>query len=74
MFAKQRSSHAPSRYVALHEEHARVGKNMSQTCQIAGVSQRVEYDDSRLLLRHEPMMNEVGADEACTAGNEKSMH
>src|SRR5665213_2468195 len=55
--------------VAVHEHVARVGRKAREVGGIAGVSQLVEIDHT-LVLRGQPVEDEIGADEARAAGDE----
>ena len=41
---------------------------------IAGVGQRIEYDDAVIRIASHPVRYEIGADKACTSGNEQATH
>src|SRR3989304_5352673 len=55
--------------VALHEHVTLISFQGSEILQIAGVSQLVQADHALIVLR-EPIQDEIGADETCTAGNQ----
>lgn len=52
--------------VAVHEQVARIAGQRGQVVQVAGVGELVEVDD-RLVAAGQPVENEIGADEACSA-------
>ena len=55
--------------IAVHEYVIRVGVDRRQVVRIAGISQAVEVDD-RGLFPGKPVQDKVGADKACSAGDE----
>jgi hypothetical protein len=69
VLAKQRADERAVVDVALHENMPRVAFQASQVVRVAGVGQLVQVDDGRA-LRLQPVVDEVGADEACAAGHQ----
>ncbi len=60
--------------VSLHESQLRALLDVLEIGEIAGVSQRIEHDEALARVGLQPVVHEVGADEAGAAGDEESRH
>jgi hypothetical protein len=64
--------HGSIRYVQTDELHSRVLQRPFQVAQITGIGELVEYNDPvrRVILQN--LMNEIGADESSSSGDENA--
>ena len=60
--------------VAMHESKPRVLYRVRKAREIAGIGQRIEYDDAVVRVLRQPVVDEVCADEAGTARYEQTTH
>jgi hypothetical protein len=64
--------HSRVRYVQTGELHSRVLQRPFQVAQITGISELIEYNDLVRRVIPQNLMNEIGADESCSSGDENA--
>jgi hypothetical protein len=64
--------HGRVRYVQTDELHPRVPQRPFQVTQITGIGELVEYNNLVRRVIPQNVMNEIGADESCSSGDENA--